>query len=72
MNDTLTITRTNEQGYLMLRVGDRYAELTKDEALWGVAQWLMGGTCRYLKTKEEDEAEERRMQEIHNRTKGTT
>lgn len=43
-------------GYLIVRVGDRWTELGRDEALWVVAHYLQGNVHQWLKTDEQHAA----------------
>lgn len=42
-------------GYVLVTVGDAFAQLGRDEALWEVACWLQGRR-QYLKTYEQHNA----------------
>lgn len=53
LQEKLTIEPTNT-GYLLVRQGRRFALLTSDEALFVVAQRILGQPARYLKTYEEE------------------
>ena len=71
-NETLTI-EPNPQGARIVRVGDRYAELSTDECLWAVVEFLMGRQCQWLRTKEQHETFELcwRESSIKTEEKGT-
>lgn len=52
--DLVTLQET-APGHFTVRIGDRYADhLTRDEALWTIAAWIVDGSSwRWLKTEEQ-------------------
>lgn len=56
--EQINVVRSVRGGGYTVTQGDRYQdELTQDEALWCVVQFLMNGACGYLRTADEHEAQ---------------